>query len=93
MKRKKPLPEAIRNAPRLHIGLDTFFSAYIDLQGDRGAMGEGRIPWTAVQGYCTANDFEPDLADDCHHYVRAMDDAWLEYQRTKRDRENAARKK
>jgi hypothetical protein len=90
MRRKKPLPEAIKNAPRLHVGLDIFYFAYGDLQGDRGGMGDGRIPWTAVQAYCLANDFEPDLIEDCHHYVQAMDDAWHEYQRAKRDRENAA---
>lgn len=87
MRRKRPLPEAIKNAPRLHIGLDLFFEAFIDLQGDRGGMGDGRIPWTAVQTYCMVNDFEPDLAEDCHFYIRAMDDAWLKWAEARRERE------
>lgn len=85
MKRKRPLPEAIRNAPRLFLGLDLFLAAYLDLQGDRGGMGDGRIPWTAAQAYCTANDFGPDLTDDCHYYVRAMDDAWQRWAKSKRE--------
>lgn len=54
-------------------------------------MGDGRIPWTAVHSYCQANDYEPDLEDDCHFYLRHLDDAWLGFQKNKRDQENAAR--
>lgn len=42
-------------------------------------MGDGRIPWTAVQAYCVANNYDDDLCEDMHYFVRAMDVAYLEW--------------
>lgn len=87
IRRKRALPKAIKEAPRLQFGLELFFDAWCDLQGDRGGMGDGRIPWTAIESYCRYNDYDEDLREDTHYLIRAMDEAWCVWHQAQRDKE------
>lgn len=90
MRRRRPLPSAIKDAPRLWLGSELFFDAFLDLQGDRSGDGTGPIPWTCVNRYAREIELGADDRDDLHFYVRAMDEAWLEWYREKRKQEEAA---
>jgi len=59
----------------------------MDLQGDRSGMGDGPVPWLAVESYCRANGFDDELTDDCHYFVREMDDEWLKWRKRKQDQD------
>lgn len=79
------MPNAIANAPDLHLGLEAYFEAYMDLCSCRGGMGDGPIPWTAIHEYCQRLEFDEETCDDMLFYVRVMDDTWLAYQKEKRN--------
>jgi len=79
-KNRMPLPEAIRNAPVLNLGLQLYFEAYCELDSERSTgWGVGRIPWSSVQAYAQYNGYTSDQTDRLHNHVRAMDQAHREY--------------
>jgi hypothetical protein len=84
---KRPLPPKILNKPELVVGLELYLEAYMDLQGDRGGMGDGRIPWTAVQKYADVHGYEGELLEALHYHIRALDDAWLRHVQGERERD------
>jgi len=75
-----PIPNRIKNKPKLEAGLDLFFHAFYELSTERlGGMGPMPIPWSAIHNYCVANDITGELREDMLHFVRAMDCAYLEH--------------
>lgn len=78
-----PLPNRIQNAPDLRIGLELYYSAFLDLCSSRGGMGDGPIPWTVVHEYGLLLGLDDDQLDDLHYYVSRMDDAQLKWLRNK----------
>lgn len=78
--RRQPLPPRIANAPQLAIGLELYYLAYMEISTCRSVgMTAGPIPWTSVQDYATAFDFDEEQTENLHVYVRAMDKAFLDH--------------
>ncbi len=77
----RPLPDPIRDAPRLHPGLELYYTAFKELSTCRAiGMAAGPIPWTAMETYAdklglTGDDFERFTV-----LVRMLDSEYLEYQ-------------
>ena len=80
-----PLPERIRNAPELFLGLELYLMAFMELTSCRGlgygAMGP--IPWMAIQRYCEVHDIQGEQREDLFYFVQKMDKAYMDWQRDK----------
>ena len=77
---RRQLPEFIRNAPELHLGLELFYTAFFDLTGDRHiGMGPGPIPWSAMVAYASINGLDEGETDDLLYFLRKMDHEYLRY--------------
>lgn len=73
-----PLPDRIANAPELEEGLEVYFEAYFDLDTERHhGMGLMQIPWSSIQKYAEANQFDEEQTEELHAYIRQMDNANL----------------
>lgn len=44
-------------------------------------MGDGPIPWNAIEEYGRLNDFSEEQREDLHYYVAKMDEAFMEKKR------------
>ena len=79
-------PRAIAEAPELQPGLEVFYDAFWTLDSCRlsTGFGGGRIPWTAVDRYCTRHEFEGDQRVDMEDHIQSLDIAFLTYQEKKR---------
>lgn len=85
-----PFPKAIQNAPVLWMGLELFFGAYGDLDGDRPSGWNVRpIPWTAMRDYCDCYEITGEQREDLFYFVRAMDRAYMK----KEEQKNKKKKK
>lgn len=87
IRQRMPLPEKIRNAPSLELGLDLFYVAFMDLTSCRAVgFGEGPIPWTATR---IMADEELGLAgeqrEDLFYYIGRMDTVYLEHRAKKQE--------
>lgn len=80
MRYKLPLPEALKNAPSLHMGLEFYYNAFRHLSTCREmGMGIGRITYFMCTKYCRENDIEGDQREDFIVVILAMDETYLEY--------------
>lgn len=86
IRQNMPLPDAIANAPVLEIGLDLFFTAFMDLNSCRNiGVGEGPIPWTAKQMYAKEElNLEGEQRDDFFYYINRLDTAYLDHKAKQR---------
>jgi hypothetical protein len=58
VRRRQPLPDVIANAPEIHMGLEAYYEAFMDLSTSRGVgMALGPIPWTAVDRYAERHGY------------------------------------
>jgi hypothetical protein len=81
LRRKKVVPEHLLQVPELCLGLELFYRAFMELSSCRQVgMGEGPIPWTAIQSWCTENGVQADQRHRVFHHVRQMDLAYLKHQ-------------
>lgn len=79
-----PIPNKIKNAPTLDMGLELFFNAWFELTSTRPVgMGTGPIPWNVVQDYAERFDFDDFQTEALHYYMGAMDTVYFEYQEIK----------
>ncbi len=77
---RKPLPEAIANAPDLLPGLELYYVAFMDLSSSRAlGMGEGPIGWAVIDQYARSNEFNSEQRDDLFFHLGKMDTAYLDY--------------
>lgn len=84
----QPLPEDLENAPELLPGLELYWQAFMELSSCRTTgMGEGPIPWTAVNSWCVRHCIED--FDLVYFHVRSMDITFLEFQAEKRKSKSA----
>jgi len=75
-----PLPEKIRNKPRLRFGLDLYWKAFSDLSSDRAiGMSEGPISWRAIHLWGKRNNIVGDDFERLVSILRTMDDAYLKF--------------
>lgn len=78
LRERLPFPKAIQNAPELWLGLELFFGAFLDLDGDRPSGWTIRpIPWTSISDYAQAYNIVDEQREDLFHYIRAMDRAYI----------------
>ena len=75
-----PIPEAIKNAPVLQMGLELYLTAWLELNSCR-AMGftSGPIPWLAVHTYSEQLELDGDQVESLHHHIKALDTVYLEH--------------
>lgn len=74
------MPDKIVNAPALQDGLSLYYAGFWALTTCRMiGMGEGPIPWTAVEMYCESNGIYASQRADFHYHISEMDEAYLEY--------------
>lgn len=80
-----PIPDKIANAPDLYLGLDLYYSAFLDLSTCRSrGFGElGEIPWTATLRWAEVHELDEEQRDSLFHHIRAMDDVYLKFQAKK----------
>lgn len=83
MRERQPLPDAIKNAPDLRIGLEFFYNAFVDLNRDRTGMGDGPISWATIEDYGRSIGLEEDDRDDLHFFVEALDSAFRDFWKDK----------
>lgn len=66
------------------MGLEFFFKAWMELSSCRGiGMEQGPIPWDSTRKYCNEYVIVGELRDDMFYFVRAIDNAYLNYEREK----------
>lgn len=78
-----PLPERIKNAPQLELGLELYYTAFLDLMTSRGGMGDGAISWQVAQEYGLVNSFDEEQIEDLHYHITRMDDAYMKWNKAK----------
>lgn len=62
------------------MGLELFYSAFLDLDGDRPSGWSVRpIPWTIMIDYCQAYNIVDEQREDLLYLVRAMDRAYIKH--------------
>ncbi len=89
IKRNQPLPDAIQNAPQLWQGLNDLYVAFSELSTCRDIAGGGPVPWTAMNEFAKREEMDYEEYRIFLYTMRKMDEAWLTYQKEKR--ENARR--
>ena len=78
--RKRALPERIRNAPDLFVGLELYFSAVTELNTCRSTgWSAGPIPSWCIDEFADRIDLTDDEAEDLHYHIRMMDKAFLDF--------------
>lgn len=86
-KQRKPLPEKIANAPEIALGLEIYYVAFLDLSTCRPfGMGEGPIPWTAIDRYCVVNGIKGELREDLFFIVQELDGVYLKWKEKQYDK-------
>lgn len=84
VRQRRPLPNAIANAPELQLGLELFFGAFMDLTSERHVgFGEGPIPWRAVREWCNEHEVLGLQRDDVQYHVNKLDTVYLEHRARK----------
>ncbi len=79
-----PLPDKIANKPTLHDGLFFYWQAFADLSPDRASgMGDGPIPWSAIDRYGYRHDIWGDEFDRLVYIIRGLDIEFLRIREAK----------
>lgn len=80
-----PLPERIKNAPELLLGLELYYRAFLDLTSCRGnGYGtEGPIPWTATHEWANAHNLSGEQREDLFYFIPHMDEVYLKFKAKK----------
>ena len=69
-------------APELLLGLDFVYQAFEELSSDRAVgMVIGPLPWSSVDRFCERHGIIGDFRDEFEQLLRAMDTAYLKYER------------
>lgn len=84
MRSGQPIPDRIVNAPELQNCLYLYLQAFFDLDCERShAFGPSPIPWTSINDYANAFNFDQEQKDDLFYFIRQMDGKHLEKLRQK----------
>jgi hypothetical protein len=80
-----PMPDRILNAPELKQGLELYFQAFLDLDGERDhSMGVSPIPWSKVKEYAEFYGFDEEQTEDLLFFIRRMDNAHMNRLKSKK---------
>lgn len=75
---RRPLPDFIKDAPELLLGLEFYFNAFLSLTSCRiNGFGMGQIPWTAMNEYCGVYGISGEQKEDLFYLVRKMDEEYI----------------
>lgn len=80
-----PIPDRIKNAPDLELGLELYYGAFFDLTSCRNALHntEGPVPWDKVRLWAYENELDDEQTGDLHFYLGMMDEAYLKFKAKK----------
>lgn len=74
-----PLPDRIKNKPRLRSGLSFYYQAFLDLDTERDlSAGAQQIPWSAIVKYAAHCDCDQIESEEMEYLVRYLDNIQLE---------------
>lgn len=74
----QPIPDRIKNAPRLQLGLTLYFDAFFDLDAERKHdNGFAYIPRSAMWAYAQQYNLTDEQTEDLLYLVREMDIAHI----------------
>lgn len=80
----EPIPDRIRNRPRLRFELIFFLDAFYELDTDRNvSVSFGPIPWSSLNNYALAHEISGEDYHDFMYLVRAVDTAYIKHMREK----------
>lgn len=75
-----PLPDRIKNAPELTLGLELYYTGFLDLTSCRQlGMGLGPIPMLSILEYCFFKGIEGELQEDFVWIIQRLDHKYLEW--------------
>ena len=80
-----PLPDRIANAPELLLGLDFFYSAFMDLTTCRGTGygTEGPISWLSILDWANEYGVEGEQREDLFYHIQKLDEVYLTFKAKK----------
>ncbi len=79
------LPDKLKNAPTLHMGLEFYFNAFKELSTCRvSTFSLGCITYFMCCEYCDRNNVTGDQREDFIVIIQAMDDAYMKYVNSKK---------
>lgn len=68
------LPDHVKNAPVLSLGLALYYNAFNDLSSCRvSGMALGPIPWTAILAYCDEYNLHGEQREDMFFHIGELD--------------------
>ncbi len=81
---KEPLPDRIKNKPKLGLGLDYFLEAFYVLEHDRTwltgmAVIPLPLPWGTLVKYAEVHELTGVLFEELLYFVRELDIAYVQY--------------
>lgn len=80
----EPIPDRIKNKPRLRYELAFFLDAFYELDTDRNmSVSFGPIPWSSLNNYAVAHEITGEDYHDFMYLVRAVDSAYIKHMREK----------
>ena len=82
-KERRPLPDRIKNAPELMLGLELYFGAFFDLSSSRSGLGDGPISFMSVREYAQIYEFSEEQTEDLHYFILEMDKVFLDWKKKK----------
>jgi hypothetical protein len=82
IRQRRPLPDALANAPELFFGLELYYIAFLEISTSRVAAG-APVSWLSTSQYADALRLSDEQREDLFFFVSKMDEAYLNYQETK----------
>jgi len=80
MRMTKTLPDRIKNAPKLKMGLELYLDIFFELEFDRPiGMSIGPISWFIIDQYCISHNFDSYQKECAHYYIRGLDNEYLKH--------------
>ena len=73
------LPDRIKNAPQLRLGLELYLDAFFDLDSERThALAVTPIAWSSIAKYAEFYSFDETQTEDLFFFIRGLDNTHLE---------------
>lgn len=80
-----PIPDRIKNKPRLSFGLTFYLRAFSELDSERDfGMGMGPIPWSSMHQYAMILELTGEAYEDFMYLIRELDREYITHITKKR---------
>ena len=81
---RTPIPEKILNAPELYLGLELYYTGFLDLSSSRSfGFAEGPISILSMIAYCDRFGFDNEQTEDFVYHISRLDNAYLKHRAEK----------